>query len=129
MKPSTIENNSRIFVDTSAYFALADAQDANHSQAKMIAARLSQDGSRLFTTNFVIAETHVLFLTRLGREIALSFLRELDRSTTTVIRATVADERQARSVLEKYLDKDFSLCDTISFAIMERLRMSYAFFF
>ncbi len=65
----------------------------------------------------------------MGREIALSFLRELDHSTTTIIRATVADERRAREVLEKYHDKDFSLCDAVSFAVMERLGMTLAFAF
>ncbi len=129
MKSSTTVANRRIFVDTSAYFALADAGDANHSQAKTIAAQLTQDGSRLFTTNLILAETHALFLTRLGRVVALSFLRELDRSATTVTRATVADEHRARDIIEKYVDKNFSLCDAISFAVMERLSISLAFSF
>lgn len=119
----------RVFVDTSAHFALTDSQDANHAEAKALATWLAEERWRLFTTSFVLVETHALLLSRLGRDMALKVLREIDRSTVTVIRATVTDERQAREILEKYQDKDFSLCDAVSFVVMERLGISSAFAF
>jgi len=70
-----------------------------------------------------------LLIARLDRDIALRVLQEINRSTTTIIRARSADERRALVILEQYKDKDFSLCDAISFAVMERLRISYTFAF
>jgi predicted nucleic acid-binding protein len=52
----------RTFVDTSAYFALLDADDANHTQARAIGARLIAERAHLFTTSFVLTETHALLL-------------------------------------------------------------------
>ena len=52
----------RTLVDTSAYFALLDTDDANHAQARTIRDRLIAEGWRLFTTSFVLAETHALLL-------------------------------------------------------------------
>ncbi len=37
------------------------------------------------------------------------------------------DERRARDIVTSYQDKDFSLADAASFAVMERLRISTAF--
>lgn len=129
MMPPTSVGSRRVFVDTSAYFALIDAQDANHSSAQAIADELSQEPVRLLTTNFIIAETHALFLSRMRRDIALSFLREIDNSSTTIVRATAKDEQHAREILQKYRDRDFSLCDAISFAVMGRLNISSVFSF
>ena len=129
MKGPPIVRLRRVFLDTSAYFALTDFQDTNHAKAKALAARFAQERWRLFTTNLILAETHALLLSRLGREIALKVLREIDRSATTIVRTTLADELKAREILEKYHDKDFSLCDAITFAVMERLGISSAFAF
>jgi predicted nucleic acid-binding protein len=46
-----------------------------------------------------------------------------------VVRAEATDEAAARSIIYRYADKDFSLTDAISFAIMARLGLSQAFTF
>ncbi len=53
---------SRVFVDTSAYVALVRTADGQHQQARHIMDRIVGAQSRLFITNFVIAEIHA-FLT------------------------------------------------------------------
>jgi predicted nucleic acid-binding protein len=45
----------------------------------------------------------------------------MERSATTVIRVRAVDEVRARQIIYRYDDKDFSLTDAISFAVMERL--------
>ena len=90
----------------------------------MIAAR-----SRLFTTNFVVAETHALVLIRRGRLVARRVLQEIDLGRITVVRVSAGDELRAREIIAQYDDKDFSLTDAASFAVMERLRISVAFTF
>lgn len=50
------------FTDTGAYFALSVVRDINHEAARLIGRRLITERWRLYTTNFVLAETHALFL-------------------------------------------------------------------
>jgi predicted nucleic acid-binding protein len=92
-------------------------------------ARLASEPSRLFTTNYILAETHALMLARRGRVAALRVLRQIDESSVTVVRVTAADERHAREIIVRYDDKDFSLTDATSFAVMERLGIRAAFSF
>ncbi|MBI3942276.1 MAG: type II toxin-antitoxin system VapC family toxin [Chloroflexi bacterium] len=119
----------RLLVDTSAYFAFVDGQDINHATARAIATRLATEHGRLYTTNFILAETHALLVARLGRDIALRVLQEIDRGSTTIIRVSSTDELRAREILIQYRDKDFSLTDAISFTVMERLHIRSAFTF
>jgi predicted nucleic acid-binding protein len=76
-----------------------------------------------------VAETHALLLTRVGYQAARQFLEEAEQSTITIVRATTRDEERARAIIYQYQDKDFSLTDAISFAVMERLDIRYAFTF
>jgi predicted nucleic acid-binding protein len=119
----------RTLVDASAYFALLDTDDANHVQARTISHRLIAEGWRLFTTSFVLAETHALLLNRLSQAIATRFLREMEHSPTTLVWVTPADAQWAKAIIYRYADKDFSLTDATSFAVMERLRVPAAFTF
>jgi uncharacterized protein len=118
-----------VFVDTSAYYALADPGDANHAAARRIVDRLAGQTVRLRTTNCVIAESHALLLNRLGRAVALRLLDGIYRGATIVERVTQADEERAWAIITRYDDKDFSITDATSFAVMERLRIQAAFTF
>jgi uncharacterized protein len=119
----------RALVDASAYFALLDNDDDYHAQALIIRDRLIAESWRLFTTSFVLAETHALLLNRLSQEIATRFLQDLEQSTTTLVWVTPADVQNAKAIVYQYDDKDFSLTDATSFAVMERVRIPYAFTF
>ncbi len=56
---------ARCFIDTSAYFALANKRDADHKRATTLLHSLAVGRVRLYTTNFILAETHALILKRL----------------------------------------------------------------
>lgn len=128
MTDSTRPGARRVFVDTSAYFAVANRRDATHERAAALMRWLAAERRRLFTTNFVLAELHALLLTRLDRHVAARVLAEVDASDlTTVVRVSARDERRAREIVFVYADKDFSLTDATSFAGMERLRIVRAF--
>lgn len=118
--------SERVFVDTSAYYALVDRSDMRHESAVATAYHLSKNGADLFTSNFVVVETHTLILNRLGRDSAAQALERVYASTTRIIRATEADERRGREIVVQQRDKDYSLVDTVSFAIMERLHLRLA---
>lgn len=129
MRNRSASQAMRLLVDSSAYFALLDRDDSYHSQALAIQSRLIVEGWRLFTTSFVLAETHALLLNRLSQHIATAFLRNLEQATTTLVWVTRADVQRAKEIIYQYDDKDFSLTDATSFAIMERLGITTAFTF
>jgi uncharacterized protein len=116
-----------VFVDTSAFFALADQTDRLHHQAL----RYVQSTDRLLiTSNVIVHETITLLLMRLGYEQALQFgMRLLDEATTPIIRVTPADEAKAWAIFRQYPDKRFSFADCTSFALMKRLGIGTAFAF
>ena len=114
------------FIDSSAFYALLDRDDANHKMAQTLFEKAVLAKRPLLTSNFVVAETHALTLHRLGRDAAAAWLKAIPAH---VIRATTDDERQAQQIIDQYADKDFSYCDVVSFAIMERLAVKSAIVF
>jgi uncharacterized protein len=119
----------RVLVDTSAYYAMADADESRHREASQVWQQLALEGWYTFTTNFVVAEAHALLLVRLGYHYATRFLQQFENSATTVVRVSLADETRARQIVYQYRDKRFSLTDATCFAVMERLRIGAAFTF
>lgn len=117
---------SQLFVDSSAFYALIDRDDANHRRAFSLFRIAARRRRQLVTTNLVVAEAHALILSRLGRVLAARWLLSL---TAGVIRVTEEDESRAKSIIVTYHDKDFSYCDAASFAVMERLSLSQALAF
>jgi predicted nucleic acid-binding protein len=124
MSPSG--SDRRVFVDTSVYYAIADQDDASHATAAATMRRLSAERRRLVTTNAVLFETHSLLVNRIGHQVARNVLVAL-RASQTIVRVRRSDEERAEEILAQYADKDFSLTDALSFAVMERLGIRVAF--
>ena len=120
---------NRVFVDTSGFYAALNRRDAHHRDAARLFRRAQRGHWFLCTTNFVLAESHALILARMGRDRAWSFLHAVLTGSTNLIRADEADERRARAIIEQYQDKEFSYCDAVSFAVMERLDLQEAIAF
>ncbi len=116
----------RFLIDTSSIFALLCRNDINHEEAKIILKYAGQKGWQPFLTNFIVAETHALLLSRLGHKAARHWLRT---NKWPVELITETDEKRAREIIFNYQDKDFSYTDATSFALMQRLNLSkvYAF--
>ncbi len=116
-----------IFVDTGAWYALVDSDDADHKAA---AAFLASNTMPLMNTNFIFSETVTLIRYRIGHEAARSFGQKLmESSFVRVIAVTPTDEERAWDIFNKYRDQDFSFVDCTSFAVMERMKLSKAFGF
>jgi predicted nucleic acid-binding protein len=112
--------------DSSAILALLDAQDADHQRAIAVARQLTADRRPSFVTNYIEVEAHALLLRRLGRVIAREWL--FSRSLP-VLRALPEEEERAKELLARYTDKDWTLCDAISFAVLESRGVPRAFTF
>jgi len=119
-----------VFVDTSAWYALADGGDSHHVEAERLARPLLGERIRLVTTNHIVAETYTLLRVRLGFAAALDFLGRV-QSSLTVERVHVPEgwEQAAEEMLTGYADQDFSYVEAISFISMRRLGLTWAFAF
>ncbi len=115
--------SERVFVDTSAYYALTDPRDDHHAQAVSERQRLIRGGSELYTTNAVLIELHGLILNRMDRDTAERVLEALYASATRIFRATERDETRARQIIHQQQDKEYTFTDAISFAVMQRLHL------
>ena len=119
-----------IFVDTSAWIALADKNDAYHKKAASIYPLILKTYKSLITSNFVIAEAYVVILNELGHKAALKFLEGVRTSPRILkIYSNEETETDAEKVLIKYADQDFSYTDAVSFSIMKRQKIKKAFCF
>jgi predicted nucleic acid-binding protein len=119
----------RVLIDSAAYYALADGDAVEHARSVAVFEQLAFEHRPLVTTNFIVAETHALVLRRLGRDMAAGILRRIDRSKTTIVRVKWTDEQRAREIITTHDDKDYTLTDATSFAVMERLGITTVFTF
>lgn len=112
--------------DSSAILALLDADDADHERAAATARRIASERSPSFITNYIEVEAHALLLRKLGRTLAREWLLT---GSLPVIRALPEEEDRAREIVARHSDKDWSLCDAISFAVLDMRGMRRAFTF
>jgi predicted nucleic acid-binding protein len=121
----------RVFVDTGAFFALRVPEDRFHEHARVLYQRANVEHWRLITTNAVLIETYSLLLSRArgGRRTAIEFLDMIASDDYRVERTRITDEQRAVALLRAHDDKTYSLCDALSFVVMERLRIKEAIAF
>lgn len=125
MSEVSARQTDRVFVDTSALFAVVSRRDARHESARATLQRLGARRVLFITTNIVVIELHALTLSRGNRGLAVQALAMVDNSDAiTVVRALEVDEQRARTIVNRYVDKEFTLADAISFAVMEREQIS-----
>ena len=110
-----------MFLDTSGLFAVADANEHRHTHA----AQLFDTSPRSLTHSYVLAEFIALSRARkFPLHEAISFLRRIQE--TSLIRVIWVDRslhEDALSLLENRLDKNYSLCDAVSFVLMKKHRI------
>ena len=111
-----------LFVDTSAFYAAADAGDSSHARARDILAV----GEALLTTDHVLVETWLLLRSRGGRTAAQRFWGALRGGLATIETVLPGDLDRAWQIAEAFADQDFSIVDRTSFAVMERLGLTAA---
>ncbi len=121
----------RVFVDSGGFFALLAAEARFHDHARSVFSRANTDRWRLVATNAVVVETYSLLLIRSrgGRQSALAFLDMVGADAYHVERVRKRDDERAIALLRAHEDKSYSLCDALSFVVMERLRIREAIAF
>jgi len=111
-----------LFVDTSIWFAAADASEApNHSARAVLAQK-----ELLVTSDHVLVESWLLIHHRLGRRAAEKFWDGLRRGAASIEPVGPADLEAAWRIGLDWRDQDFSIVDRTSFAVMNRLGIERA---
>lgn len=111
--------------DSSAILALLDTTDRCHSLA-VKAVRGPLRKTVPFITNYIQMETHALVLGRVGRTVARQWLTQ---SGIMLVRATAEEESAGHQLVVEHTDKDWSLCDAVSFVVIEGRNARGAFTF
>lgn len=107
-----------VFVDTSCWYAAADADDASHHRA---ATRLEEYSGQLLTSDHVLVETWYLASSRLGRTVAETLVDRIRNGIARVESTLLSDLETAASIQQAFPDQTFSIVDRTSWSLMMRL--------
>ena len=105
-----------LFVDTSIWYAAADASDRSNSRAKAIL----KSGGTLVTSDHVLIETWSLLHHRISPNAAERFWDGLRSGVAMIEPVGMADLEAAWEIGVAWRDQDFSIVDRTSFAVMRR---------
>lgn len=116
------------FVDSSALYALLDADDQRHREAVLGWEALKERFEELVTSNYVVLETGAL----LGRRVGFQAVRDLENGIVPIVRIIWIDEAIHRRAMTALLTaglRDLSLVDCVSFEVMRIQHLHTAFAF
>ena len=109
----------RVFVDTSAFLAVLDADDQGHSAVARAWSDLVAGEHELVTSSYVLVETFALVQSRLGIEAS----RALDHDLLPAVGILWLDDDVHRAAVSALLTagrRQLSLVDCASFETMRR---------
>jgi predicted nucleic acid-binding protein len=117
----------RLFVDTAAWMAMADARDPLHPSSVRARDQWLEEGGILTTSNYVVDETLTLIRMRLGMSAAEGWW-ELVSQSPRCKTEWITPDRAERAIrwFFKWGDQSFSFTDCTSFAVMTELGIEKA---
>ena len=120
--------SERIFVDTSAFYALMDRSDGNYKKAADMWASLLEKNLYLYTSNYVIVETLALLQSRLGFEAANLWYRDV-LSLAETLWTDGAIHNLAHELWLSLGRSKLSFVDCVSFVTMRHYKIEKVFGF
>jgi predicted nucleic acid-binding protein len=117
-----------VFVDTSAFYALLDADDENYGPSASTWRAMMASDEHIVTTNYVLVETFALLQSRLG----LKAVREFQQDVVPVLHVEfVTPETHHLGIVALLAAwrRGLSLVDCVSFEVMRESGMKSAFTF
>ena len=118
----------RVFVDTSAVYALLDRDDDNHAIARSAWTGIVENGTVAVTSSYVLVETVALLQSRLGLEAVRAF-EEAIVPVLHVEYVTGELHKLGMAALLVAARRRLSLVDCVSFEIMRRNGITASFSF
>jgi predicted nucleic acid-binding protein len=112
-----------IFADTAGWGHLVDASQSFHSLAATVYRQARQEGRKLVTTNYILAELVALLTSplRIHRSRLIEFITGIKTSPHIhIVHVDTTLDDQAWQLLTQRPDKTWSLVDCTSFVVMQR---------
>jgi hypothetical protein len=120
--------NGHTFLDASFWIAYRDPQQEMHGEARRIFPETFRLRTTMITTLPVVCEIQAHFSrNRNWKRLILADLR--NNPLIRIEETAQQDQEQAFEILNRHVDKNYSLCDTLSFAVMRRLGLKRALAF
>lgn len=117
-----------VFVDTSAFLSILDADDINHEKAKKIWVELVTNGANFVSNNYILVETFAIVQHRLGMKAIAIFVDDI----LPVVNIQWVDEVSHKTGVAALLAasrKALSFVDCVSFETMRHHGLKTAFTF
>ncbi len=109
---------SRLFCDTSFFYACLDPRDSNHEKARSLLEDAFEAKSWLFTTWDVIGETVTLLRYRRSFPAASTFILEVKPGLRIVDYGERVRTEAERAFLQLGRDRRLSWCDCVSLVVV-----------
>lgn len=120
--------NSKIFVDTSAFYALLDRSDKHFKEASALWPNLLDINITLLTTNYVVSETIALLQNRIAFEAASLWYKDI-LGVLDIFWIDAETHERGYSLWLNIGRKGLSLVDCVSFVVMHQHQIGKAFCF
>jgi predicted nucleic acid-binding protein len=118
----------KVFIDTSAFYALLDRDDENHQEARRVWGEFLDSEHPLITTNYILVETFALLQRRIGIRAVRGF--QSDIVPVVEVEFVTSDlHRLGVAALLSASRRKLSLVDCVSFEVMRHSGITLAFAF
>lgn len=118
----------KIFIDSSAFIALANRKDSHHQKARKLSEKFLNRRNKFFVTNLILFESATMISMRVGKSQALKFIDNFPEHIK-IIKLTDQLEETAWQTFHKIKDKKISVVDCLSFVVIEKYNFNKAFTF
>jgi len=118
----------RVFVDRSAFLALANRLDQDHASAASIYPALIERRADLLTSSYVVAESMALIQRRLGWEPLVAFSEALE-TAFDVVWVDRSLHVEARQLLFRRRRRAINIVDAVSMTLTRQLALDALFAF
>lgn len=117
-----------VFVGTSAWLALINEADADHSKAKAIRNKLIHSKKSFFITRYVVVEIANFLCKARWRSHAVKLINSIQATEfIEIIEVDKSIFNEAWDMYSTRTDKEWSLTDCASFVVMKRYGIKDAF--
>ena len=119
----------RVFIDANVFVALVNAKDSTHNKALGLMGKLQKENPQFFTSSDVVKEAATIISQKTDHASAVKFLNEMDMGDINVI---FVDSELNGAGLEEFklqTSKNISCVDAVSFVIVKKYNIDFAFTF
>jgi len=113
-----------LICDTGAVYALYDADDIHHADAKSV---VEAEAGPLLLPLLLLAEIDYLLTSRLGPDASLDFVQSIESGAFTLVVPSSEDWTRCRELMVQYRGLPIGLADATVAATAERLKIQRLF--